>query len=48
MRIEHKARIERASYQTFLDRTEITVTLPGEHDLIRGELVVLVVSEGKK
>ena len=48
MSIEHKARIEKASYQTFLDRTEVTVTLPGEHDLVRGELIVLVVSEGKK
>ncbi|MFI8412818.1 hypothetical protein ACIGB6_10110 [Paeniglutamicibacter gangotriensis] len=43
---EIRARIEKASYQTFLDRTEVTLSLPGEHDLVRGELVVLVVSEG--
>lgn len=48
MSIEHKARIEKASYQTFLDRTEVTISLPGSHDLTRGEVVVLVVSEGKK
>ena len=47
MTIEHKARIEKASYQTFLDTTEITVSLPGQHDLTRGEIIVLVLNEGK-
>lgn len=45
---EHRARIERTSYQTFLNTTEITVSIPGEHDLARGEIIVLTVSEGKK
>ena len=45
---EIRARIEKASYQTFLDRTEVTLSLPGSHDLTRGEIVVLVVSEGAK
>lgn len=45
---EHRARVERTSYQTFLNTTEITVSIPGEHDLTRGEIIVLVVSEGTK
>ena len=44
---EHKTRVERTSYQTHLDTTEITVSLPGEHDLVRGEIIVLVLNEGK-
>lgn len=48
MTIEYKARIEKASYQTFLDTTEITVSLPGQHDLTRGEIIVLVLNEGTK
>lgn len=48
MTIEHKARIEKTSYQTFLDRTEVTISLPGSHDLVRGEVVVLTVDEGAK
>lgn len=45
---EHRARIERTSYQTFLNTTEITISIPGEHDLTRGEIVVLTTNEGKK
>ena len=45
---EHKARVERTSYQTFLNTTEITISIPGEHDLTRGEIIVLVLNEGKK
>lgn len=45
---EHRARIERTSYQTFLNTTEITVSIPGEHDLTRGEIIVLTTKEGKK
>lgn len=44
---EIRARVERTSYQTHLDTTEITVSLPGEHDLARGEIIVLVLNEGK-
>ena len=43
---EIRARIEKASYQTFLDTTEITVSLPGQHELRRGEIIVLVLNEG--
>lgn len=45
---EHRARIERTSYQTFLNTTEITVSIPGEHDLTRGEIIVLTTPEGGK
>lgn len=45
---EIRARIEKASYQTFLDRTEVTISLPGSHDLTRGEIIVLTTPEGKK
>ncbi len=45
---EIRARVERTSYQTFMNTTEITVSIPGEHDLTRGEIIVLVVKEGKK
>lgn len=48
MSIEHNARIERASYLTHADRTEIVISLPGEHDIVRGEIIVLTVSEGGK
>lgn len=44
---EIRARIEKASYQTFLDTTEITISIKGEHDLTRGEIIVLVLNEGK-
>lgn len=45
---EHRARVERASYQTHLNTTEITVSIPGEHDIVRGELIVVTTKEGKK
>ena len=45
---EIRARIERTTFQTHLDSTEVTLSLPGSHDLVRGEVVVLVVSEGAK
>lgn len=45
---EIRARIERTTFQTHMNATEVTLTLPGSHELTRGEVVVLVVSEGKK
>ena len=45
---EIRSRIEKTSYQAFLDRTEVTLSLPGSHDLTRGEIVVLVINEGAK
>lgn len=48
MTIEHRARVERTSYQTFLDTTEITISITGEVDVERGEVVTLVVNEGAK
>ena len=44
---EHKARVERTSYQTFLNTTEITVSIPGEHDLTRGEIITITLNEGQ-
>ena len=45
MTVEHKARIERAAYQTFLDRTEITISIPGNHDVVRSDLVTVTLLE---
>lgn len=45
---EHRARVERTSYQTFLNTTEITVSIKGEHDLARGEIIVLTTKEGEQ
>lgn len=45
---EIRARVERTTFQTHLESTEVTLSLPGSHELTRGEVVVLVVSEGKK
>lgn len=44
---EIRARIEKASYGTHIDRTEITISLPGEHDLVRGDSIIVTTKEGK-
>ena len=45
---EIHARVEQSAYLVHLNETYVTVAIPGEHDIQRGEVVVLVVSEGKK
>lgn len=45
---EIRARIERASYQTHLDTTEIVVSIPGDHTFTRGEIVTVTVKEAGK
>ena len=49
MTIEHKARIERASYLPHLKPgyTEVIIRIPGQVDITRGDLVTVVVPEGE-
>lgn len=44
---EIRTRVERTSYQTHLDTTEITVSIPGALDLTRGQIILLTLNEGK-
>ena len=48
MTIEHKARIERATFQPHMNATELVVTIPGEVRPERSEIVVVTLSEGAK
>ena len=48
MTIEHRTRVEGVSWHPAQNETAITIHLPGEHDLTRGEIVVLTTNEGKK
>lgn len=49
MTVEHKARIERAAYLPHLKPgyTEVTIQIPGQVDLTRGDLVTVTVNEGE-
>lgn len=48
MTIEHRTRIEGVSWHPTKNETAITIHLPGEVKVVRGEIVVLTTSEGKK
>lgn len=45
---EIRTRVEGVSWHPTKNETAITIHLPGEVKLTRGEIIVLVVSEGKK
>lgn len=48
MTIEHKARVERTTFQPHMNSTELVVTVPGEVRPERSEIVVLTINEGAK
>lgn len=47
MSIEIRTRVEGVSWHPEQNETAVTIHIPGEHDLTRGEIVVLVLNEGK-
>ena len=44
---EIRTRVEGVSWHPAKNETAVTVHLPERHDLVRGEIIVLVLNEGK-
>lgn len=45
---EHRTRIEAVSWHPAQNETAITIHLPGEVKVVRGEIITVTTSEGKK
>lgn len=48
MSVEHRTRVEGVSWHPAQNETAITIHLPGEVKITRGEIVTVTTSEGKK